>query len=42
MTAATGSFFYALGFIAVIALTGAFSYIFIPGPVVRVEFNETA
>ena len=38
----TGSFFYALGFIAVIALIGAFSYIFILGPVRRVEFNEAA
>jgi len=42
IVAATGSFFYALGFIAVVALIGAFSYIFILGPVVRVEFNETA
>lgn len=40
IVAATGSFFYALGFIAVVALIGAFSYIFILGPVRRVEFNE--
>jgi ACS family D-galactonate transporter-like MFS transporter len=42
IVAATGSFFYALGFIAVVALAGAFSYIFILGPVRRVEFNEAA
>ena len=42
IVAATGSFFYALGFIAVVALVGAFSYIFILGPVERVEFNESA
>lgn len=42
IVAATGSFFYALAFIAVIALIGAFSYIFILGPVKRIEFNETA
>jgi ACS family D-galactonate transporter-like MFS transporter len=42
IVAATGSFFYALGFIAVVALIGAFSYIFILGPVERVEFNEAA
>jgi ACS family D-galactonate transporter-like MFS transporter len=40
IVAATGSFFYALGFIAVVALVGAFSYIFILGPVERVEFTE--
>ena len=38
----TGSFFYALAFIGVIALIGAFSYIFILGPVRRVEFNGDA
>lgn len=38
----TGSFVYALAFIGVIALIGAFSYIFILGPVRRVEFNEAA
>jgi ACS family D-galactonate transporter-like MFS transporter len=38
----TGSFVYALGFIAVIALIGAVSYIFVLGPVERVEFNEAA
>ena len=37
---ATGSFFYALGFIGVVALIGALSYIFILGPVRRVEFSE--
>jgi len=42
IVAATGSFFYALGFIAVVALIGAFSYIFILGPVRRVEFNDVA
>jgi ACS family D-galactonate transporter-like MFS transporter len=35
--AATGSFFWALGFIGAVALMGAFSYIFIVGPVRRVE-----
>ena len=38
----TGSFVYALAFIGVIALIGAFSYIFILGPVRRVEFNADA
>jgi len=38
----TGSFVYALAFIGVIALLGAFSYIFILGPVRRVEFNADA
>jgi len=42
IVAATGSFFYALGFIAVVALIGAFSYIFILGPVRRVDFNDAA
>jgi ACS family D-galactonate transporter-like MFS transporter len=40
IVAATGSFFYALAFIAVIALIGALSYIFVVGEVRRVEFNE--
>lgn len=40
IVAATGSFFYALGFIAVVALIGAFSYIFVLGPVERVEMPE--
>ena len=40
IVAATGSFFYALAFIAVIALIGAFSYIFVLGPVERVEMPE--
>jgi len=38
----TGSFVYALAFIGVIALMGAFSYIFVLGPVRRVEFTEQA
>jgi ACS family D-galactonate transporter-like MFS transporter len=38
----TGSFVYALAFIGVIALIGAVSYIFVLGPVRRVEFNEAA
>jgi len=42
IVAATGSFFYALGFIAVIALIGAFSYIFVLGPVKRIEFADAA
>lgn len=40
IVAATGSFFYALGLVGGIALLGAFSYIFILGPVQRVEFAE--
>jgi ACS family D-galactonate transporter-like MFS transporter len=40
IVAATGSFFYALGFIGVVALIGALSYIFVLGPVKRVEFVE--
>lgn len=40
IVAATGSFFYALGFVALVALLGVFSYIFILGPVQRVEFDE--
>lgn len=40
IVAATGSFFYALGFIGVVALIGALSYIFILGPVKRVEFQD--
>lgn len=42
IVAATGSFFYALGFISVVALIGVLSYIFIVGPVKRVEFDEAA
>jgi len=42
IVASTGSFVYALGFIAVIALIGAFSYIFVLGPVKRLEFTEAA
>jgi ACS family D-galactonate transporter-like MFS transporter len=40
IVAATGSFFYALGFIGVLALIGAGSYVFVLGPVKRVEFND--
>lgn len=39
IVAATGSFFYALAFIGVIALIGALSYIFVVGDVRRVEFE---
>jgi ACS family D-galactonate transporter-like MFS transporter len=39
VVAATGSFAWALAFIAVVALLGAFSYIFILGDVRRVEFE---
>jgi MFS transporter, ACS family, D-galactonate transporter len=42
IVAATGSFFYALAFIAVVALIGAFAYIFILGPVKRVPFEDAA
>jgi ACS family D-galactonate transporter-like MFS transporter len=37
--AATGSFFGALAFIAVVALVGAFSYIFIVGDIHRIELG---
>jgi ACS family D-galactonate transporter-like MFS transporter len=37
--AATGSFFGALAFIAVVALVGAFSYIFIVGDIHRIELQ---
>lgn len=40
IVAATGSFVYALAFIGVVALIGAFSYIFVLGPVERVEMAE--
>jgi ACS family D-galactonate transporter-like MFS transporter len=39
IVAATGSFFGALAFIAVVALIGAFSYIFIVGDIRRIEFE---
>jgi ACS family D-galactonate transporter-like MFS transporter len=39
IVAATGSFFWALGFIGIVALIGAFSYIFILGDVKRVEID---
>ncbi|HCB76246.1 MAG TPA: MFS transporter [Sphingomonas bacterium] len=39
IVAATGSFFYALAFIGVIALLGALSYIFVLGDVKRIVLN---
>ena len=39
VVAATGSFAWALAFIAVMALIGALSYIFLLGDVRRVEFD---
>ncbi|MFB3854710.1 MAG: MFS transporter [Vicinamibacterales bacterium] len=36
---ATGSFFYALGYVGAVALLGAFSYIFILGDVRRIEIE---
>lgn len=39
IVAATGSFFWALGFIGVVALIGAFAYIFVLGEVKRVEVD---
>ena len=36
---ATGSFFYALAFIAAIALAGALAYIFVLGNVQRIELE---
>lgn len=39
IVAATGTFFYALAFISAVALIGALSYIFVLGPVRRVEFS---
>ena len=40
IVASTGSFFNALAFIAVLALIGAFSYIFVLGEVRRLDFQE--
>jgi ACS family D-galactonate transporter-like MFS transporter len=37
---ATGSFFGGLAYIAVVALIGVFSYVFIVGDVVRIELSE--
>ena len=37
--AATGSFEWALGFIAIVAIIGALSYIFLLGDVKRVEYE---
>ena len=39
VVATTGSFEWALGFIAVVALIGALSYIFLLGDVKRVEYE---
>jgi ACS family D-galactonate transporter-like MFS transporter len=39
IVAATGSFYVALAFIAGVALVGALAYVFLLGPVVRVEFD---
>ena len=39
IVAATGSFFGALMFIAIVALIGAFSYIFVVGDIRRIELN---
>ena len=39
IVAATGSFFGALVFIAIVALLGAFSYIFVVGDIKRIELN---
>ena len=39
VVATTGSFAWALGFIAVVAIIGALSYIFLLGDVKRVEYN---
>jgi MFS transporter, ACS family, D-galactonate transporter len=35
----TGSFFYALGFIGVLALLGALNYVLVVGPVRRIEYD---
>jgi MFS transporter, ACS family, D-galactonate transporter len=40
IVAKTGSFFYALAYIAVVAIIGALSYIFIVGDVKRVEMSD--
>jgi ACS family D-galactonate transporter-like MFS transporter len=40
IVAATGSFFWALGFIAVMAIVGVFSYLFLLGDVERVKFED--
>jgi ACS family D-galactonate transporter-like MFS transporter len=40
IVAETGSFFYALAYIAVVAIIGALSYIFIVGDVKRVEMSD--
>ncbi len=40
IVASTGSFFGALAFIGIVALIGAFSYIFILGDVVRIEVDS--
>jgi len=40
IVAATGSFFGGLAFIAIVALIGAFSYVFLVGEVKRIEAPE--
>jgi len=40
VVAATGSFAWALAFIALLALVGVLSYVFLLGDVRRVEFTE--
>jgi len=40
IVAATGSFFGALMFIAIVALIGAFSYIFVVGDIKRIEIED--
>ena len=40
VVAATGSFFGGLAYIAVLALLGVFSYVFIVGDVHRIELSE--
>ena len=42
IVASTGSFFGALVFIGIVALIGAFSYIFILGDVIRMQPEITA
>ena len=39
VVAATGSFFWALAFIGIVALLGVFSYVFVVGDVRRVEYD---
>jgi len=39
IVAATGSFFYALAFVGIVALLGALAYIFVLGDVKRIELD---